>query len=223
MLIALMADTHQNHKEIDLDEATEKWVNADVVIVAGDFSYDMWGVVEARGAFDFFNWFAGLPHKHKVLIAGNHDFIMEKMPSTRFVLPESINYLEGQSVTIEGLKFWGGPWTPRFFDWAFNVDRGEDIKRYWDSIPRDTDVLITHGPPHGILDETWGKHAGCEELWEAVKEIRPKLHVFGHIHEGRGQEFVEWDDGSETIFVNATVVNGGYEYTHRPWTVEVSC
>jgi len=91
-------------------------------------------------------------------------------------------------VIIEGVKFYGSPWQPRFFDWAFNLDRGEEIKKKWDLIPMDTDVLITHGPPYGILDLTHeGEKVGCEELMKAVLRVQPKIHIFGHIHEAYGE------------------------------------
>ena len=94
------------------------------------------------------------------------------------------HYLCDESLTLDGVKFYGSPWQPRFFDWAFNKDRGAPLKAIWDKIPLDTDVLITHGPPHGILDLTFDKiKAGCEELLLAVQRIKPKVHVFGHIHE----------------------------------------
>jgi Icc-related predicted phosphoesterase len=210
-----MSDTHQHHHQIEVGYA-------DLVIHAGDFSFDQWGIVEAKGAYNFFHWYAGLPHKHKVLIAGNHDFIMEKPTSTRHAMPEGITYLEGESVEIDGWKVWGGPWTPRFFDWAFNVDRGEAIKRYWDKIPDDTDILVTHGPPLGVLDNNLhGIPCGCEELRKAVERIEPKLHVFGHIHPGSGMETIGWKSGNKTTFVNASVVNERYDYVRPPIVVEI--
>jgi Icc-related predicted phosphoesterase len=98
------------------------------------------------------------------------------------------HYLQDQSVIIEGLKFYGSPWQPTFHNWAFNKDRGEKIKTEWDKIPSDTDVLITHGPPFGILDKTVdNEKVGCEELLLAVNRIKPKIHIFGHIHENYGE------------------------------------
>jgi len=90
-------------------------------------------------------------------------------------------------VTVAGIKFYGSPWQPWFYDWAFNLKRRTEIRAKWDLIPLDTEVLITHGPPYGILDRTTrGERVGCEELLEAIKQIRPRLHVFGHIHEAYG-------------------------------------
>jgi len=100
----------------------------------------------------------------------------------------------------EGLKFWGSPISPTFFDWSFNRDRGPKIKRHWDMIPNDTDILITHGPPAGILDRNRKNvNCGCDDLLEALARVNPKLHVFGHIHESYGIH-----DSSSTKFVNAS-------------------
>lgn len=120
-------------------------------------------------------------------------------------------YLRNSAIDIEGVRFYGSPWQPRFMHWAFNLSRGEDLRRKWDFIPEDTDVLVTHGPPHGRLDlvprDRAGifENTGCEELLLAVKRIRPKLHVFGHIHEGYG---VTRESG--TTFVNACVCDAAY-------------
>lgn len=90
-------------------------------------------------------------------------------------------------MTLEGIKFYGSPWQPWFFDWAFNLQRGAEIRAKWDLIPLDTDVLITHGPAFGILDKTTrGARVGCEELLKVIEQVKPQLHVFGHIHEAYG-------------------------------------
>ena len=140
--------------------------------------------------------------------------MFEKSVLVAKTLHDSITYLEGDSVTIRGLKIWGGPWTPRFFDWAFNVDRGERIKRYWDLIPDNTDVVVTHGPPAGILDvgsvRFGSESAGCEELALAIKRVRPQLHVFGHFHTSYG---VVVKNG--IMYVNASVVNEEYKLANK--------
>lgn len=108
---------------------------------------------------------------------------------------------------MEGIKFYGSPWQPWYYDWAFNEQRGEKIKAKWDLIPEDTDVLITHGPPMGILDKTLESgHVGCEELVKAVHRIKPKLHIFGHIHEDHGELRLHG-----THFVNAASCNLKYK------------
>src|SRR5690606_9104680 len=102
---------------------------------------------------------------------------------------------------------WGSPITPYFHNWAFNRKRGAKIKAHWDLIPDDTDILITHGPPFGILDETvYSKRTGCEELLLRVYQVQPKYHIFGHIHEDYGMLAKR-----ETTFVNASVLDDRYE------------
>ena len=130
----------------------------------------------------------------------------------------NITYLNDSGVTIEGIKFWGSPVTPWFHNWAFNRV-GEEITKHWDLIPADTDVLITHGPPKGILDETvHGRlHVGCGHLLKKVLEIKPKVHVFGHIHEARG---VHEEAGIK--FINASCVDLRYElYYENPIQLDV--
>ena len=93
--------------------------------------------------------------------------------------------MHDESITIENIRFYGSPWQPEFYDWAFNLPRGKAHKQKWDLIPENTDALITDGcPAEGILDQTFdGSRVGCEELAKAINKIRPKLHICGHIHE----------------------------------------
>ena len=207
--LVMIADTHQRHSEMDIPDG-------DILIHAGDFSMDWPKTVEMKQAYHFFDWLAEQPHKHKVLIAGNHDYIFEKIQAVRKTLHPSIHYLEGYGIVLDRVKIWGGPWTPRFFDWAFNVDRGEAIRRYWDWIPRDIDVLVPHGPPFGILDDTPSGPVGCEELAEVVDKIQPKVHVFGHIHPQYGSTFNNW-----TRFLNVSVVDSRYKLANRPITYDL--
>ena len=195
MRICFFSDTHKLHREIDLPDA-------DMYVCAGDIS--------SRGREneikDFMEWFSRIKsylNPIKILILGNHDFLGEEEPS-RFTV-------------IDGIKIYGSPIQPTFHDWAFNVDRGDPIKKYWDAIPEDVDILITHGPPFGILDVTnrGNIHVGCEELIKRTNEIKPKIHVFGHIHEAYG--VVERDG---TMFINASVLNEYYEVKNKPLLVE---
>jgi Icc-related predicted phosphoesterase len=138
-----------------------------------------------------------------VFIAGNHDFFFEEAPLSEInaLIPNNVIYLNDSGVHIEGIKIWGSPVQPRFYDWAFNRDRGEHIKKHWDLIPKGTDILITHGPAYGILDLTMDmRQVGCEELRKKVEEIKPKYHVFGHIHESHG---IKTEEG--TVFINASI------------------
>lgn len=110
-------------------------------------------------------------------------------------------YVEDAAIEVAGIRLYGSPWQPWFLDWAFNLPRGAALRDKWANIPSDTDLLVTHGPPHGILDRTLrDADVGCEELRKALPRVRPALHVFGHIHEGYGMRDV---DG--TRFVNASI------------------
>jgi len=132
----------------------------------------------------------------------------------------SITYLQDKSVYIAdlGVKVYGSPWQPEFFSWAFNLPRnGKELQEKWDAIPEDTDILITHGPPFGYLDIPGGQsiRTGCEILRDKVDKIKPKIHIFGHIHGSAGYHF-----NGHTHFINAAVLNERYVYTNLPQTFE---
>jgi Icc-related predicted phosphoesterase len=168
-------------------------------------------------------WYNELNFKNKILIAGNHDFYFEegKPEDIAAMLAEypNITYLNDSGVEIDGVKFWGSPVQPWFYDWAFNR-RGADICKHWDLIPNDTHVLLTHGPVKGYLDMTQrGESVGCPYLLEKISQM-PNLSVgvWGHIHEAYGR--VELPDGK--IFINASVLNLRYEMANYPIEVEIT-
>lgn len=205
MRIVCISDTHSKHGTVVVPDG-------DLLIHAGDMSR-RGQEVDIR-AFDA--WLGSLPHRHKVVIAGNHDFNFERSPASRAWITNA-TYLQDSSVRIEGLWIYGSPWQPRFYDWAFNLDRGPAIRERWDRIPVGTDVLITHGPPMGILDRTArGERVGCEELREAVRRIKPRLHIFGHIHEDQG---IREEEG--TTFVNASTCNLDYQPLQAPIVIDL--
>lgn len=174
--ITFISDTHSRHNELTND-LKGGWM----IIHAGDVS----NRGEITDINEFTEWFSNLPYKHKIFIAGNHDFgfeVFNQNPNNGIIIPEGVTYLMDRMVEIDGIKIYGTPWQPRFYDWAFNVDRGEEIAKKWENIPNDVDILITHGPVYGILDDTiTGYKAGCEDLYNRIMEIKPKLHVCGHI------------------------------------------
>jgi predicted phosphodiesterase len=178
--------------------------DGDVLVHAGDLT-KRGTLLEIAAAGD---WLRSLPHARKVVIAGNHDFGFEREPqAARAALGSGFDYLEDSGVVIDSVSFWGSPWQPWFFDWAFNLPRGERLAEKWALIPDDTRVLVTHGPPYGILDRTDdGDLAGCSDLRERVRVVRPAVHVFGHIHEGAGT----LRDGG-TLFVNASICDLKYK------------
>ena len=205
MRIVCLSDTHDLHAEIVVPDG-------DLLIHAGDVSQG--GQPEEIRAFA--DWFAALPHRHKVLIAGNHDFLFERESEHARTLVTNAVYLCDEAVEIEGLRIWGSPWQPWFYDWAFNLARGPEIRAKWDLIPEDCDILVTHGPPAGHGDVTVrGEGVGCEDLREAVRRVRPRLHVFGHIHEGYG---LTRADG--TVFVNASSCDVRYRPVNPPIVLE---
>lgn len=189
--IAAISDTHGKHEWITTEAV-------DILIHTGDFT-NAGAPGEAR---DFFQWFAAQPAKHKVCIAGNHDYYMEAGSKERVMadIPSGIHYLNDSLVELEGLRIWGSPIQPTFLNMAFNRERGKEIKKHWDLIPADIDILLTHGPAYGILDRTFrNKQVGCEELRKAVEKKKPRVHVCGHIHEAYGNL---WHKG--VLFINAS-------------------
>jgi Icc-related predicted phosphoesterase len=209
MKLVLISDTHTFHKQVTLPEG-------DVLIHAGDMGL-RGSASEIQPCLD---WLNRQPHKHVVAIAGNHDFAFERCPE--LLKLGRINYLENSSINIDGKNFYGSPVQPWFMDWAFNVQRGAAIKKYWDMIPEAglVDVLITHGPPMGILDVTapqyGGEHVGCEDLMKQVEISLPALHVFGHIHGGYGKRTYRGID-----FYNASICDEDYKAVNKPWVVEI--
>jgi Icc-related predicted phosphoesterase len=162
-------------------------------------------------------FFSGFPHQHKLFIPGNHDWIFERDPAKARQEIPSATCLIDEAREIEGIKIWGSPWQPEFHDWAFNLPRGEALARIWRLIPDDTDIVITHGPPAGILDIcTSGKREGCVDLAERIREISPKLHLFGHIHEAYGCL-----SERGTLYVNAAICNAGYRPANRPVVIDL--
>ena len=211
--LVLISDTHTKHYEIDsqLKEIHESHPDA-ILVHAGDVSYRgrIWEVEE------FIEWYAGLPFKNKIMIAGNHDFLFEQDPEkSKEILDRlgpDIIYLNDSGAEVEGLNLWGSPVTPWFHNWAFNrVD--EKIDYHWNLIPENTDVLITHGPSYLTLDATRsGLRVGCQGLAEKISELpNLKIHVFGHIHEAAG--IVEKNG---ITYVNASILDLYYNVRNSP-------
>jgi predicted phosphodiesterase len=213
-IITFISDTHTKHEMVGKDLP-----GGDILIHAGDFmnSGYFW-----NEAYPFLEWYDGLnQYDNKVLIAGNHDRLFEdKMKEIPKMMEDypNIKYLLDQKTFVDGIKIYGSPWQPEFYDWAFNLPRnGEGLSEKWFWIPDDTDILVTHGPPWGHLDVTpYGNmNVGCELLRLRVDEVKPKIHVFGHIHSGYGYKFHEG-----THFFNVAVLGERYTYDNKPMTVE---
>lgn len=203
--LVCFADTHRHRPEMP---------TGDVLIYAGDDDIRTYSDL-----VEFVAWLASFPHQYKIWVAGNHDFYCETNPDDVYDLcgRVGIYYLYNTDVVIEGVKFWGSPITPRFGEWAFMEDRGADITKVWAKIPDDTDVLITHGPPLGILDRN--RHdapCGCFDLMMRAKKIQPKYHIFGHIHMW-GNKIIAQEQVS---FINCSVCSEDYDCTNPPVIVK---
>ena len=221
MNIVFFSDPHGFHDEMTLPEA-------DIAICPGDISL--------RGnrteIESFMSWYEKQPVTHKVMIAGNHDYWFDKKhpkslnykledDSHLDLIPEGIIYLENSDVTIEGIKIWGSPVTPWFHNWAFNM-LPEDLEKFWDQIPGDADIVVTHGPcANTKLDLCKSGHkVGCPSLTRRIAEIRPKILAFGHIHEAYGidDKFIPDDEGVEKVtrLINCSVLNLQYYMANEP-------
>jgi Icc-related predicted phosphoesterase len=221
MRITFISDTHTKHKSVEA-----LLPGGDLLIHAGDF---MSSGYHYREAWEFVEWFDSIKnYDNVVFIAGNHDRLFEDSPEKASEIVNSFKfatYLQDDWAQVGSdmdnlIKIYGSPWQPEFYNWAFNLPRnGEELKSMWERIPMDTDILITHGPPQSKLDTSgppWNQPLlGCELLVERVKEVKPKIHVFGHIHGGYGYVF----DG-DTHFFNASVLNERYEFANKPMTIE---
>lgn len=201
--LVAVADTHLYHDELVVPFG-------DVFVHAGDLCR-RGDLDELRRALDFIR---ALPHAHKLIVAGNHDWPFVNEPDeARALLGSELHYLEDEALTLAGLRVWGSPWQPEFNDWAFNLPRGEALARKWSLIPEGLDVLVTHGPPAGFGDRasTAGRQ-GCFDLLERVRRAGPRLHLFGHIHEDGGT----WtSDG--TVFANVTT----WECERAPTVIDI--
>lgn len=210
MKIALMSDTHLTHLKYKI-----LMPEAEMVIHSGDATFQ--GKLNEISAFA--EWFKKLPYKYKVFVAGNHDWLFQKNRDlARSMLGKDVIYLEDDMIELEGLKIYGSPWQPEFCNWAFNLPRGHRLREKWNKIPNKVDILVTHGPPLRILDlNADGDHVGCGDLYEVVvKRVKPRLHVFGHIHNAYGIVAQ-----GRTLFVNASISGEDYKPGHGVIVVDV--
>jgi len=224
--VVCLSDTHEATKTLVIPDG-------DILIHAGDFTQ----VGKEEPVKAFTNWFTSFPHPYKIIIAGNHDLTFHhenfiKNGARFFPGASEVNdikvkeiisknerciYLEDSSVNINGINIYGSPWQPEIGDWAFGLPHGKPLREVWKKIPKETDILITHGPPYGILDKNFtGQGCGCGELLAAVNIICPAVHIFGHIHEGYG---VENQNG--TTFINASNCNLKYKPYNWPIVFDI--
>eukprot|EP00808_Paulinella_micropora_P010535 g73918.t1 len=209
----VLSDTHNEHTALHVPPG-------DILIHCGDFSYRG----TANELREFNKWLGTLPHKHKIIIAGNHELTLDgdfykKQKHTRpqpfglaaKALLTHATYLEHEALEVMSLRIFGSPFTPPIPGqrMAFNRERGSEMKHTWAEIPMGLDLLVTHGPPKGVLDMTFfGQHVGCEELRQRLAAMgsgAPSWHLFGHIHEARGVRLA--NSHNPTSFLNAACVS----------------
>jgi Icc-related predicted phosphoesterase len=215
--IAVISDVHGKWNKIKIPEC-------DILISCGDYSFRG----EPHMVKEFHEWLNKQEAGYIISVMGNHEQWVEKnFQEAKSIAVEAcpaVHFIEEGLVEIEGVKLWCSAWTPTFgFNWAYNADRGEEIKRHWDKIPKDTDILISHGPPYGILDELKyvdgtpkGVFVGCRDLLEVIQKFKIPIHVFGHIHE-HGSEQVHLNG---TSFYNASICDEQYQAVNAPHIIE---
>jgi len=204
MRIVLISDTHGLHRQLDVP-------GGDLLIHAGDFTLNS---KPPSIVSDFNAWLGSLPHRHKVVVPGNHEYLLED-PRQRSAITNATLLIDS-GVEVEGISIWGSPTTP-LYGGAFGKSIPEDRQRLWAQVPEGLDILITHGPPFAILDHGGSaeRREGCPYLFEAVFRARPRLHVFGHVHAGYGT--LRTDD---TLFVNASLLGDDGSQGRKPLVVE---
>lgn len=206
MKFVVISDTHNKHRDISLPEG-------DVLLHCGDFT----GRGTPEEFADFGNWLQNLPYENIVVIPGNHDILAQTLPEEAKKFMGRAHLLIDEAFVVDSIKIWGSPWTPQFYNWAFMTYTDSHAKSKWDLIPDDTDILMTHGPPHGVMDLVpRGENIGCPELLKAVNRVSPKYHLFGHFHGGYGTS-----KHSETTFVNAATLDERYMVAHKPYVINI--
>lgn len=220
MKIVIISDVHCKFNNLKIE-------SCDILISCGDYSFHG----RPEEVRKFHKWLDEQDAKYIISVQGNHEMGVERNFQLSKEIAEEvcpdIHFIDEGLVEIEGLKIWCSAITPFFYNWAWNRFRGEEIKKHWDKIPLDIDVLVTHGPPHGILDGVErfnGKtclyeleHVGCEELYKKIQDLKNlKVHAFGHIHCGNGSLKV-----GDTNFINASICNEKYEPVNKPYIIVI--
>ena len=198
--IVLLSDLHDLFREVEVP-------GGDILLCAGDWTMQSRSL---RSIVDFDQWLGELPHRHKVCVPGNHETYLQTALANRSLVSNAV-LLINEGVEIEGLRIWGSPVT--LVGPAFSMRSAEERRRLYATIPGDTDILISHGPPRGILDRAPGSsfHAGDRELLDAVNRVKPRLHVFGHVHGAHGLFATR-----ETLFANAALLGPDGDIDKEP-------
>ena len=216
MKIVIISDVHGKYRNLVIPEC-------DVLISCGDYSFKG----EPHEVKDFHAWLDKQDAKYMISVQGNHELGVERNFQLSKEIAEKacpgVYFIDEGPIEIEGVKFWCSAITPFFFSWAWNRYRGAEIKKHWDLIPDDTDILVTHGPVYGILDHVLnshhpqGEHVGCADLLDRVKKLKKlKLHCCGHIHCGNGTVQI---DG--VTFINASICDEQYKPSNKPYIFNI--
>jgi len=210
MKIWHFGDSHTYHGLLDIPK------NIDMIIFSGDATNPLNPVLNEIEMLNFLHWFALIDCRYKIMIAGNHDSSIEKNRVTKKTIEEyGIIYLENEEVIIEGIKIWGSPYCPTFGNWCFMKNRNK-LDKIWRHIPEDTDILVTHTPPKGILDyshdyNNYVERCGCSALMKRILNLNIKYHLFGHIHNNKDIINAGTMKLSilDTIFSNGSILTDG--------------
>jgi Icc-related predicted phosphoesterase len=218
MKIMFLSDTHGRHLEIT--ELYGELPYVDIIVHSGDCT--RYGEFEETDLF--MNWFSKQNAKHKVLVAGNHDFVLQQMDRRNWLLANNygVTYLEDSFINIDGIGIYGSPWSPVFGMWAFMKHRNAELDEVWQKVPTDgsVDLLVTHTPRYGRFDVSvrGNYNVGCEMLANRINDINPKVHVFGHIHECGGMIKEETEVPVKgMVSLNASLLNIRYVLANPIW------
>lgn len=210
--LIFISDTHTYHDRLLIPDG-------DFIIHSGDYSFT--GTIPEVNSF--MTWFSELPHRHKIVVNGNHEKMFWANPTLfESLIPKNVTFLFDRAVALDGLNFYGSPHTKEFCGWAYPYYNPKEAEVIWNRIPDNTDILVTHQPPYKIRDgvpfklgreglyvpslDTEGDPQGCEVLRERLRTIKPMIHSFGHIHPGTGYSMID-----DTLFINASVCNDNYQ------------
>lgn len=213
MRIIAISDTHSQLEKVKIPDG-------DILIHSGDLTYN--GTIKETSQELYKLSRYEDKFKEIIYVEGNHDWLGARDPilMAQMCRDNGVTLLRDSGITIEGLSIYGSPWQPEFCNWSFNLPRGPKLKEKWDLIPDNINVLITHGPPKGILDlvpNPKGFHAGCDDLYDRVMQLKNlKLHVFGHLHMNYGSLKI-----GNTIFANAATCTESYLPENKPLIFDI--
>lgn len=222
MKIGLLSDTHCQHASVLIPRGL------DMIIHAGDFADSKSPVLNEHEVHNFIDWYTSLNIKYKILIAGNHDTALEAgLIKSKYIKSKGIYFLQDDTIIIEDIKIFGSPYTPNFGKhWAFNVDRSK-LYKHWNLIEENTDIVITHGPPMGMLDITNNDgcnfQAGCKSLMRTMLKIQPQYHIFGHLHDEPYiyNNGIKTIDNCKTQFMNVSILDLKHNIVNKLKIIEI--